>query len=562
MKIINQIMIGIAVICLLLCGAILVFALNPDMTNSLAQRLYGNTAENGAGTNGTESVGNAISGNGNISVTLPNGLPGDTNGYVAPAMDQMQIPEDVSGKTGFTPVQSEDQEVPDEEAQNLEETLAPGELGENLDFAAEEYPYYQMLSENQQAIYRQIFANAQAVTARFAPEQTVTAGDVRTAFEAVIGDHPELFWLETGYSGKYRGNGQCVEIDLKYNRTVNDLENAKTQFNAAAQNILSGAGALNSDYEKEKYVHDALAAAVSYDLTAEMNQSAYSALVNGRSVCAGYARAYQYLLQQLGIPCYYCTGYSGGDHAWNIVKLDDGYYNVDVTWDDANTIRYDYFNKSDAEYASTHVRQNLSVYLPACNGSAYSQGDAVSSDETTVGDPSGIPDGTGNTSGSTGANGQQISGDSNTGSGEMSAADGSSNDGNGGSTGNNLSDYINPNPQEPLRYPSGSTGDSTNSGSSSGTSSVRTDALNDLTSYYEDCKKQLTALGSGDRHFDNVVPKSLWGAIEQSYNTGAYEQGYVVDVLKSLGMQNFAIQLQIVDIGDGYYRVYHNVVTY
>ena len=36
----------------------------------------------------------------------------------------------------------------------------------------------------------------------------------------------------------------------------------------------------------------------------------------------------------------------------------------------------------------------------------------------------------------------------------------------------------------------------------------------------------------------------------------------MVDVLKNLGMEYFAIQLQLVDIGDGYYRVYHNVVTY
>lgn len=159
----------------------------------------------------------------------------------------------------------------------------------------------------------------------------MSASDVKTAFEAVIGDHPEMFWLETGYSSKYLTNGQCVEIDLKYNSTADDLESAKQRFDAAAQNLITGAASLDSNYEKEKYVHDALASAVTYDLTADMNQSAYSALVNGKSVCAGYARAYQYLLQQLGIPCYYCTGYSGGDHAWNIVKLEDGYYNVDVT---------------------------------------------------------------------------------------------------------------------------------------------------------------------------------------------------------------------------------------
>ena len=150
MKVVNKIMIGIAVLCLLLCGGILVFALNPDMTSSLAQKLYGNTVDMPPG---TEETGEGqTSGNGNISVTLPNGMPGEMNGYVAPSMDQMQIPEDVSGRTGFTPVQPEEQQIPDQEAQNLKETLGSGETGEGLSFSAEEYPYYQMLSENQQSV--------------------------------------------------------------------------------------------------------------------------------------------------------------------------------------------------------------------------------------------------------------------------------------------------------------------------------------------------------------------------------------------------------------------------
>lgn len=552
MKVVNKIMIGIAVLCLLLCGGILVFALNPDMTSSLAQKLYGNTVDMPPG---TEETGEGqTSGNGNISVTLPNGMPGEMNGYVAPSMDQMQIPEDVSGRTGFTPVQPEEQQIPDQEAQNLKETLGSGETGEGLSFSAEEYPYYQMLSENQQSVYRQIYANAQNLTEKFAPEKTVSASDVKTAFEAVIGDHPEMFWLETGYSSKYLANGQCVEIDLKYNGTADDLESAKQRFDAAAQNLITGAASLDSNYEKEKYVHDALASAVTYDLTADMNQSAYSALVNGKSVCAGYARAYQYLLQQLGIPCYFCTGYSGGDHAWNIVKLEDGYYNVDVTWDDAAAIRYDYFNKTDADFASTHVRQNLSVYLPACNGTAYRQENTTGAVGT--GQPSEAGGATPDPDAGTTPSGGQTDG---------SVTDpGQQGDGTQESEqpGSSLSDYINPDPQEPLRYPSGNTAGSAGNTTAAATPEPRADALTDLSSYYEDCRKQLTGLGSGDQHFDNVVPKSLWSTIEQSYHTGAYEQGYVVDVLKNLGMEYFAIQLQLVDIGDGYYRVYHNVVTY
>lgn len=552
MKVVNKIMIGIAVLCLLLCGGILVFALNPNMTSSLAQKLYGNTVDMPPG---TEETGEGqTSGNGNISVTLPNGMPGEMNGYVAPSMDQMQIPEDVSGRTGFTPVQPEEQQIPDQEAQNLKETLGSGETGEGLSFSAEEYPYYQMLSENQQSVYRQIYANAQNLTEKFAPEKTVSASDVKTAFEAVIGDHPEMFWLETGYSSKYLTNGQCVEIDLKYNSTADDLESAKQRFDAAAQNLITGAASLDSNYEKEKYVHDALASAVTYDLTADMNQSAYSALVNGKSVCAGYARAYQYLLQQLGIPCYYCTGYSGGDHAWNIVKLEDGYYNVDVTWDDAAAIRYDYFNKTDADFASTHVRQNLSVYLPACNGTAYRQENTTGAAGT--GQPSEAGGATPDPDAGTTPSGGQTDG-SVTDPGQQ--GDGTQEPEQPGSS---FSDYINPDPQEPLRYPSGNTAGSAGNTTAAATPEPRADALTDLSSYYEDCRKQLTGLGSGDQHFDNVVPKSLWSTIEQSYHTGAYEQGYVVDVLKNLSMEYFAIQLQLVDIGDGYYRVYHNVVTY
>ena len=86
---------------------------------------------------------------------------------------------------------------------------------------------------------------------------------------------------------------------------------------------------------------------------------------------------------------------------------------------------------------------------------------------------------------------------------------------------NSLSDYINPNPQEPLRYPGGNTG-SSDSGTVA-TPAPRSDAVTDLNSYYANCITQLSILGSGDQHFDNVVPKSLWSTIEQAYNTGAYE---------------------------------------
>ena len=206
---------------------------------------------------------------------------------------------------------------------------------------------------------------------RFTPVEQITSAQLKNVFSAVYNDHPELFWLETAYSCKYLSDGRCVEIELEFNRTVQSIDDARAGFGENARQIVSEAQNLSSDYEKERFVHDKLIERVSYNSGAEMNQSAYSALVNGQTVCAGYARAFQYLLQQLGIPCYYCTGYAGEAHAWNIVALDDGYYNVDATWDDSGEGRYDYFNKTDTDYANNHIRQELSIYLPSCNGSLY-----------------------------------------------------------------------------------------------------------------------------------------------------------------------------------------------
>ncbi len=302
--------------------------------------------------------------------------------YIAPERSQISVPEEVAGKNGYQEIEGSDNEIEEEEAQELIAGLDTGETGDGLTFDPLFYPYYDMLDENGQRIYRQIYANAEVLNPAFAPVEPITARKLRNVISAVYNDHPELFWLDTAYACKHLGNGQCVEIDLQFNRTARNLEKENAAFQDAAQEIISQAAAFGSDYDKERYVHDTLLHKVSYARSAEMNQSAYSALVNGRTVCAGYARAFQYLMQQLGIPCYYCTGYAGEDHAWNIIKLDDDYYNVDTTWDDTETGEgtYDYFNKTDADYAGTHVRQELSVNLPPCNGETYRSADAGDGD--------------------------------------------------------------------------------------------------------------------------------------------------------------------------------------
>jgi len=240
------------------------------------------------------------------------------------------------------------------------------------DFPEELYPYRAMLSGAEQKVYDQIYGNAAELYDSLPLRSQLSADSLARVMNAVFCDHPELFWLDTSYEYYYTAQGYAVSVTLSYNDAAKSIDAYRSRFEAAAKKALAGAQSLSTDAEKERYIHDYLLDNVSYDLDSALNQNAYSALVYGESVCAGYARAFQYLLQQLDIPCYYCTGYASESHAWNIVRLDDGYYNVDVAWNDSlgngsGTYHYDYFNLSDAEIAASHTRIDLSVYLPACN---------------------------------------------------------------------------------------------------------------------------------------------------------------------------------------------------
>ncbi len=218
-------------------------------------------------------------------------------------------------------------------------------------------------------------------------------------------------------------------------------------------------------------------------------------------------------MQQLGIPCYYCTGTSGEDHAWNIVKLDQTYYNVDVTWDDTDPGTYDYFNKSDYEFADTHVRNSLSVYLPACGTSVAEN------------------------------------------TGEASSG---------------IRELINENPQQPLGWIS--RGKPNFSEADAAAEALKEENLrkagiteeqviDSLEEYYKDCVEQMKTVGTGEQQFSNVVPESFWPSIENVYSSNAYWKGYVETALKELDADSFAIQLQAQRLGGGYYRLYHTIYT-
>ena len=275
---------------------------------------------------------------------------------------------DYMDKTGLTKLSSDGKLIANSDVDKLEDS---GITGEDVVIDTNYYPYYRVLNNHEQLLYRQIYANIKAASTTFVPEENVTVGVVNNVIEAVYNDHPELFWMDTSYTYKYTEENVCAQVILKFNETANYLDTAKENFENEVSSIIANASRYSTSYEKEKAVHDAIIDKTEYNETAPMNQTAYSALVNGKTVCAGYARAFQYIMMRLNIPTYYVTGISDGDHAWNIVKLEDGFYNVDLTWDDNKVNHYIYFNIPDSEFSKTHTRTRYSTKLPNCTGTKY-----------------------------------------------------------------------------------------------------------------------------------------------------------------------------------------------
>ncbi len=157
-------------------------------------------------------------------------------------------------------------------------------------------------------------------------------------------------------SGSHDGT-QLLLLHLGYRDFADTPEEYNICFNkmtANADRMLAGVedNSALSDAQKALLLHDRLCVHNEYpfytDIT-DIEHTAYGALANGSSVCQGYAMAYMYLLNRVGIKNYYVS--SGKlNHAWNIVYIDGVPYHVDVTFDDSNWESEDLRNVSGAVY--------------------------------------------------------------------------------------------------------------------------------------------------------------------------------------------------------------------
>lgn len=192
----------------------------------------------------------------------------------------------------------------------------------------------------------------------------------RQAVYQVRRDYPESFLdNHTDFMYYYDQNG--------YNRVVFEfgylnLSSKQKQelLDEVDRIVAQGKEKTSNTVELLQYFQETLRAKNEYDMQAAKSDSdhyptafhAYGALIEGKSVCQGYAYAFKMLCDKAQIPCWIVTGYYREPHAWNYVWLDGEYYQVDVTWDDTNNRASDspYF-LAGQDYAKDYVVEDNSA---------------------------------------------------------------------------------------------------------------------------------------------------------------------------------------------------------
>ena len=235
---------------------------------------------------------------------------------------------------------------------------------------------YSQLSSDEQIVYGQILS---AVLNRTEVSVATLSDDLLDkVFNCVLYDHPELFYID-GYQYTTRTrDDEIVAISFHANYIYDEelIAQYNEQLETAISELIANAPVDGSDYDKVRYVFDTLIINTDYVMNCRDNQNVLSVFLFHQSVCNGYAKATQLLLNRLGVESVVVNGSADGEsHAWNLVKADGAWYYLDTTWgdsdfkdsryQDANPVNYDYFMVDSATLNQTHVAQNP-VALPEC----------------------------------------------------------------------------------------------------------------------------------------------------------------------------------------------------
>ena len=160
-------------------------------------------------------------------------------------------------------------------------------------------------------------------------------------FMVFLYENPQFYFLDAQY---YRTqDGMYLTF---YDKFANSSVRASTTNSlfAKVDSYASQIAAEKTDYDKVKKAQKLICDNNIYAWSIKdlgyseyYDQSIYSSILMGKTVCAGYSKGTMAILRKAGSKAITVTS---SNHAWNMVKVGANWYNLDTTWDDDTSGKY------------------------------------------------------------------------------------------------------------------------------------------------------------------------------------------------------------------------------
>ena len=251
--------------------------------------------------------------------------------------------------------------------------------------------YYNSLSSENKKIYTAIangikkFNKSIALKEYEIIDNDTTMSDIDKSMQAFFADHPEVFYVSSKYTvlTKTTAFNEYVELELEYTLSnsseldtkIGEIENKINEYIEYTKD--------KDDFESELILHDMLGKNVKYyeyndvELVPQECHTIYGAFLSNQSVCDGFSKALQILLDRKGIESIIVFGNLENEaHAWNLVNLNNSWYHLDLTSDKSikdiseNIVLHTYFNLTTNAIKGTHTIDSEEI-LPISNNEEY-----------------------------------------------------------------------------------------------------------------------------------------------------------------------------------------------
>lgn len=230
---------------------------------------------------------------------------------------------------------------------------------------------YDQLTSEQKITYDEILMGIENYSNEIYLSQKVYQEDLEKVYDAIMNTATvELILTTRKYDYKYDNiTGEISKVRPNYSVSIEERNRMVEQVQLVTNDIVNSVQGLDT-FETLKTFHDYIITHCDYEKSSENYSNAYGVFIEGKAVCEGYARAFKYLCDMVNIPCELVLGIAEIDHMWNLVKVDNEWYHIDVTWDDPENkggdyIGYSYFNVSDSQIFTNHVIDDVPQFPSA-----------------------------------------------------------------------------------------------------------------------------------------------------------------------------------------------------